>query len=100
MGDDDPELEARIAAWLADDGERRTTWLALAGDLPVGMVSLWEYRRMPKPRLPDSSWGYVGNLFVRDEFRDRGTGSALLDVLVAAADERGYARLVVSPSEE
>jgi len=35
---------------------------------------------------------------VREDFWDRGIGSALLAALIAAADERGYVRLVVSPS--
>jgi GNAT superfamily N-acetyltransferase len=93
-------FEARMHAWLSADGERRTTWLAEAGGEPAGMISLFEYRRMPKPGRTDSRWGYVGNLYVRDAFRGRGIGSTLLDALIACAEERGYARLVVSPSEE
>jgi len=62
------------------------------------MASLVEYRRMPRPGRPDSSWGYVGNLFVLEEVRNRGIGSALLTAVVVAAEERGYARLVLSPS--
>jgi GNAT superfamily N-acetyltransferase len=57
-----------------------------------------EYRRMPRPGRPDSRWGYVSNMFVREDCRDRGIGSALLSAVTAAADERGYARLVLSPS--
>ena len=63
------------------------------------MASLFEYRRMPKPGLPGSRWGYVSNMFVREEARDAGVGAALLDAVIAAADERGYARLVLSPAE-
>jgi GNAT superfamily N-acetyltransferase len=37
-------------------------------------------------------------MFVREDRRNRGIGSALLAVIVATADERGYARLVLSPS--
>jgi GNAT superfamily N-acetyltransferase len=97
---DDPELERRMAGWLAAEGDRRTTWLATLRDSPVGMASLFEYRRMPRPGRPDSRWGYVSNMFVREELRDRGIGSALLDAVIAAAEERGYARLVLSPSAE
>jgi GNAT superfamily N-acetyltransferase len=96
----DPVFERRMAAWLADDGERRTTWLATVSDRPAGMASLFEYRRMPKPGQADSRWGYIGNLFVRDDCRRRGLGSALLTAVIAAADERSYERLVVSPSAE
>ena len=94
----EPGFAERMAAWLAAEGERRTTWLAVAVDRPIGMASVFEYRRMPKPGREDSRWGYVGNLFVREGSRNRGVGSALLAEVIAAAEERSYARLVVSPS--
>ncbi len=96
----EPEFERRLAEWLATEGERRTTWLATAGDRAAGIASLFEYRRMPKPGHPASRWGYLGNLFVLADHRRRGVGSALLSAVVAAADRRSYARLVVSPSDE
>jgi GNAT superfamily N-acetyltransferase len=96
----DPELAEWMAAWLADEGQRRTTWLAFAGELPIGMVGLAEYRRMPRPGRRDSRWGYVSGMFVLEEFRGRGAGAALLAALITAADERSYARVVVSPSDE
>jgi len=97
-GERDPAFERRMGVWLAADGERRTTWVAEAEARPVGMVSVLEYRRMPKPGRPDSCWGYVSNLFVRDEVRGRGIGSKLVAAVTVAADARGYARLVVAPS--
>jgi GNAT superfamily N-acetyltransferase len=97
---EDPDFAARMAAWLDSEGERRTTWLAAIDAEPVGMASLFEYRRMPRPGRPDSRWGYVSNMFVRSEFRRRGVGSALLRAIIEAADARGYARLVLSPSDD
>jgi len=97
-GGDDPEFEARMAGWLAGEGERRTTWLAVLDEAPVGMASLFEYRRMPRPGLPDSRWGYVSNMFVREDLRNRGIGAALLVTIIELADERCYARLALSPS--
>ncbi len=38
-------------------------------------------------------------MFVREDFRNRGIGSALLTTIITAADERYYARLVLSPSQ-
>lgn len=96
----EPNFPERMAAWLAAEGERRTTWLAFVDDRPVAMASLFEYRRMPKPGRDDSQWGYVANVFVCESSRNRGIGSALLAEVTAAADERSYARLVVSPSVE
>lgn len=62
------------------------------------MASLFEYRRMPRPRRPESRWGYLSSMFVREELRNRGVGSALLNTIIAAADQRCYARVVVSPT--
>ena len=95
---DEPGFEERFRAWLAAEGGRRTTWLAELHGAPAGMASLFEYRRMPRPGRPDVRWGYVGTMFVREDLRGRGVGSALLRALVAAADERGYVRLVVAPT--
>jgi GNAT superfamily N-acetyltransferase len=38
-------------------------------------------------------------MFVREELRSQGIGSALLAAVLTAADERGYVRLVLSPTE-
>ena len=94
----DPAFENQMAAWLAAEGDHRTTWLATAGEEPVGMASLFEYRRMPRPGRPYSHWGYVSNMFVLEGFRGRGIGSALLAAIIGAADDRSYTRLVLSPS--
>ena len=99
LGGREHRFAARMAAWLAAEGDRRTTWLALVEDEPVGMASMFEYRRMPKPGRTASRWGYVSNMFVREDRRNAGIGSALLATVIATAEERGYARLVLSPSE-
>ena len=93
----DAGFVAQLAAWLAAEGERRTIWLAHHNGAPAGMASMLEYRRMPKPGRLDSRWGYLSNLFVVEPLRGRGVGAALLDAVVAAADARGYVRLVPAP---
>lgn len=95
----DLEFERRVAEWLAGEGDSRTTWLAYVGGQPAGMASVFEYRRMPRPGRPDSRWGYLSTMFVREEFRKKGIGSALLAAIIAAARRRTYERLVLSPSE-
>ncbi len=45
------------------------------------------------------SSGYIANVYVRRLRRDSGIGSALVRAAVDYADEHGFARLVLSPSE-
>jgi GNAT superfamily N-acetyltransferase len=37
-------------------------------------------------------------MFVREEMRNRGIGSMLMARIITAAEEHGYARLVLSPT--
>ena len=95
----DAVFRQRVSDWLAAEGDRRLVWLAALGGEPAGMATLLEYRRMPRPDRLDSRWGYVGNMFVSEDLRNRGIGSALLAAVIAESRARGYARLVLSPTE-
>lgn len=64
------------------------------------MVTLHEYRRMPMPGADSTAWGYVGHLFVLPAARREGYGRALVEAVQQAARDRGYRRLVLSPSDE
>lgn len=95
----DPGFDRSMESWLAEEGARRTTWVATLGSETIGMASLFEYRSAPGPGTPESRWGYVSNIFVREEHRNRGVGTILLDELVATADALGYERLTLSPGD-
>jgi len=95
----DRSFEQHVAAWVAAEGDRRLIWIASLGGEPAGLASLLEYHRMPRPDRLDSRWGYVGNMFVREDLRNRGIGAALLAAIIGESDARGYARLVLSPTE-
>jgi GNAT superfamily N-acetyltransferase len=100
--DDDGFAEA-FAAWFEREYHQRLTWLAEVDGVAVGMLNMLVFTRMPKPAVPgrawSSQWGYVANVYVDAAARDRGTGRLLLDAAVDHARERGFARLVLSPSE-
>ena len=95
----DDAFEAEFAQWWADEAGRRTIWLAEVDGAPVGMLTVAEFRRMPRPGRPAGCWGYVGNVFVLEEHRNRGLGRELLEAVLSAARARGYVRLVLAPSE-
>ncbi len=96
---DDEGFEARFRHWYERESARRVTWLAEVTGEPVGMVNLAVFERMPVPGCDPGAWGYLGNAFVLAAYRDRGIGSRLLRALLAYADDHGYLRVVLSPSE-
>jgi GNAT superfamily N-acetyltransferase len=95
----DEEFEARFAQWYESESGRRVTWLAEADGDPVGMMSLAVFERMPRPGQDAGRWGYLGNALVMAAHRNQGTGTRLLAAVLRYADERGFARVVLSPSE-
>jgi GNAT superfamily N-acetyltransferase len=95
----DADFEARFLEWYERESGRRITWLAEVGGEPAGMMNLAVFERMPRPGRDPGRWGYLGNAFVLAAYRDQGIGSALLAAVLGYADERGFARVVLSPSE-
>jgi GNAT superfamily N-acetyltransferase len=96
---DDPAYEERFADWYARTAAARRAWIAYDGDAAVGMMSMGLFERMPKPGQPTTYWGYLSQAFVVPEARNAGVGRMLLDALLAYAREKGYARVVLHPSD-
>ncbi|MQA78484.1 MAG: GNAT family N-acetyltransferase [Streptosporangiales bacterium] len=97
-GGGDPDFEERFSAWFATEQQRRRTWLAERDDVPVGMLNLVLFDRMPRPGQRATGWAYVSNVFVLASHRDVGIGRLLLDAAVSYAQERGLDRVVLHPS--
>jgi GNAT superfamily N-acetyltransferase len=96
---EDPDFEENLAAWFGREWSRRIMWLAEEGGRPVGMMNLAIYERMPRPGRALSRWGYLGNVFVLAAYRNRGIGSQLVSAALNYADQNGFARVVLSPTE-
>ena len=96
---EDPGFETDFRAWSAREGDVRVTWLAESGPTALGMVNLRVFDRMPRPGRAPSRWGYLSNFFVRAEHRGSGVGRQLLERCVRYADDNGFVRVVLSPSE-
>src|SRR6476661_6886940 len=69
---EDPSFPARFRAWFDQESARRTFWLVELDGTAVGTGNLVEYERMPRPAQPAGRWGYLGNLFVLADVRNRG----------------------------
>ena len=96
---DDEGFETRFGDWYERESARRVTWLAEVSGEPAGMMNLAVFERMPRPGLDPGAWGYLGNAFVLAAYRDQGIGSRLLRALLSYADDHGYVRVVLSPSQ-
>lgn len=77
------ELEKDVA-YLEANGSREPVVVALDGERPVGCVYLY--------RLSDDD-GEVKRLYVREAYRDRGLGRALIGRLLDAAAESRYSTI-------
>ena len=95
----DPDFEENLAAWYGREWSRRIIWLAEVDGRPAGMMNLAVYERMPRPGRALSRWGYLGNVFVLAEYRNRGIGSRLVSAALNYADHNGFVRVVLSPTE-
>jgi GNAT superfamily N-acetyltransferase len=95
----DPGFDERLAAWFAQQSSHRIIWLAEAGNRPVGMMNLAVFDRMPWPGRAPSRWGYLSNAFVLAAYRNQGIGRQLIGAVLGYADENGFVRVVLSPSE-
>jgi GNAT superfamily N-acetyltransferase len=97
---DDACFQQRFDEWLEREQDQRVTWLGSVDGDPVAMLNLLVFTRMPRPgQERPNRWGYLANFFVRPEHRAGGLGSRMLATCTAYADEHGFARVVLSPSE-
>ena len=67
---------------------------AIAGAMTVRTVE-----KIPSPSKPRGYWGYLTNCYVLPQFRDGGTGSELLDFVIAWSRREGLELLTVWPSD-
>jgi GNAT superfamily N-acetyltransferase len=96
---EDEGFEARFLDWYERESARRVSWLAEVCREPVGMMNLALFERMPRPGRDAGTWGYLSNAFVLQPHRNQGIGALLLNALVAHADDQGYLRIVLRPSQ-
>lgn len=97
--EDDPGFEDRFVEWFRATDGFSVTWLA-EDDAPVGMLQLFVHDRMPAPSRDTGGWGYVGLVFVLPDRRNAGVGRRLVDTAVGYANEHGFSRLLLHPTED
>lgn len=66
----------------------------------AGCGSLCLSEELPSPDNPDGRCGYLMNIYVRDPFREKGVGHAIVKRLVAEARERGCEKIYLETTPE
>ena len=66
--------------------------------MAAGTVWLQWIEKIPNP-VAELEWhGYITSLYVREAFRERRLGTALLETALAACDERGVDAVILWPT--
>lgn len=79
---------------------RHVAVLAEEGGEVVGCGGLCLHDELPSPDNPGGRCGYVMNMYVRERWRGRGIGSAMLERLLEEASARGVGRILLEDTED
>lgn len=77
-----------------ESGEH-VAYLVFDGETLAGAGGISFYRLLPTYHNPTGENAYIMNMYTRPAFRRRGIASRTLDLLVAAARERGVSRITL-----
>jgi GNAT superfamily N-acetyltransferase len=76
-----------------------TYWLADHEGTIAAHICVYLFHPVPRPDRAHEHYGYMTNVYTRPAYRNQGTGSALMQHVLAWARERDTVFLMVSPSE-
>jgi GNAT superfamily N-acetyltransferase len=91
-------FEAAFTQWWSSRTTSHVAYVAEHAGAAVGMAWLAVFGRMPQPRQLERLAGNVQSVFVVEEYRNRGTGRALVEAVISEAKTRGLGYLIVHPS--
>jgi GNAT superfamily N-acetyltransferase len=92
------DFEAAFTQWWSTRATSHIAYIAEHAGEAIGMAWLAVFDRMPQPRHLVRLAGNVQSVFVLEEYRNRGTGRALVDAVIGEARDRGLGYLIVHPS--
>lgn len=74
-------------------------WVAEAGGAIVGTAWLELIEKLPNPVVEAEVHGYITNVFLRDEMRGRGAGSALMEAVLDECAAAGVHAAILWPTD-
>lgn len=96
------EFTEDFAAWLGDalTGGNWVIWVGECENRLVGNVYVQAIAKVPRPGRFEACYGYVTNVYLEPDFRNRGIGTQLLMAAIDRARKDELELLIVWPSEE
>jgi GNAT superfamily N-acetyltransferase len=92
------EFDVAFTQWWSTRLTSHVAYIAEHAADAIGMAWLAVFDRMPQPRQLERLAGNVQSVFVLEEYRNCGTGRALVDAVISEAKSRGLGYLIVHPS--
>ena len=93
-----PAFDAAFTQWWSTRTASHIAYVAEHAGGAVGMAWLAVFDRMPQPRQLERLAGNVQSVFVLEEYRNRGTGRALVEAVISEARTLGLGYLILHPS--
>ncbi|GLZ00124.1 GNAT family N-acetyltransferase [Actinoplanes sp. NBRC 103695] len=90
-----PDELAAFAGWVAAHAATHLPFVAVVGGAVVGSAWLHVAERVPGNGSPHRLYGDVQSVMVREEYRGRGVGGALMAAILAEARTRGLVHVTV-----
>lgn len=91
----DEDKQNAYAGWVAAHAETHLPFVAEMDGHVVGVAWLLVAERVPSNESLDRRYGDIQSVEVREEYRNRGIGSALMAAILAEAGARGLGHVTV-----
>ena len=86
---------AEFAGWVVAHAETHLPFVAEIDGYAVGVAWLLVAERVPAAGSPQRWYGDIQSVMVREEYRNRGVGSALMAAILTEARTRGLLHVTV-----
>ena len=90
-----PDELAAYARWVSAHTETHLPFVAEVDGRVVGAAWLLIAERVPGPGSPDRRYGDIQSVMVREEYRNRGIGAALMAAILTEARARNLLHVTV-----
>jgi GNAT superfamily N-acetyltransferase len=95
LQDIEPDKLAAFAGWVAAHAKTHLPFVAEVDGYVVGAAWLLVAERVPRNDSLDRRYGDVQSVMIREEFRNRGIGAALMAAILAEARTRDLTQVTV-----